>query len=363
MKHIIVLTLALLTALGVWSNNAVVIGSDDNEIIAGATVISGCGMILGVTDDNGRLPGINDKDYPLIIRSLGYKELTVTAQGDTIWMASENYSLPEVSVVSGERPITRVISYVREYSTGATSTDTIQMFSEYMVQSFHVTKEKVKGYKKGDRKIKPLSTRQYARYANAKCDSVFIPDRNEDPYYLLSFAKLISEVPGSYNEPKTIRNGAISDTIAGKYGPKLIVTKARDCYTVRKDALADFQGHKYSPWILKMLGASMDITQLSQTLVFAPNEKGEYSVLDFISGAYNSHIMAKGKWLRKIFSAKEEVEMDCYVELYPVSVTFHTVSEYKELREDNSEIPFAIMEKIPPTLPSATSIINRVSNL
>lgn len=278
-------------------------------------------------------------------------------------MASENYSLPEVSVVSGERPITRVISYVREYSTGATSTDTIQMFSEYIVQSFHVSKEKVKGYKKGDRKITPLNTRQYARYANAKCDSVFIPDKNEDPYYLLSFAKLISEVPGSYNEPKKIRNGATSDTIAGKYGPKMIVTKNRECCTVRKDALADFQGHKYSPWILKMLGASMDITQLSQTLGFAPNETGEYSVLDFISGAYNSHIMAKGKWLRKIFSAKEEVEMDCYVELYPVSVTFHTVSEYKELREDNSEIPFAIMEKIPPTLPSATSIINRVSNL
>lgn len=162
---------------------------------------------------------------------------------------------------------------------------------------------------------------------------------------------------------KKIRDGASSDTIAGKYGPKLIVTKNRECCTVRKDALADFQGHKYSPWILKMLGASMDITQLSQTLGFAPNETGEYSVLDFISGAYNSHIMAKGKWLRKIFSAKEEVEMDCYVELYPVSVSFHTVSEYKELREDKSEIPFAIMEKIPPTLPSATSIINRVSNL
>lgn len=357
------MTLTLLTTVGGWSKNAVVIGSDDNEIIAGATVISGSGMILGVTDDNGCLPHVSSKDYPLIIRSLGYKEQTVTAQGDTIWMASENYSLPEVSVVSGERPITRVISYVREYSTGATSTDTIQMFSEYMVQSFHITGKKVKGYKKGDRKIKPLSTRQYARYANAKCDSVFIPDKNEEPFYLLSFAKLISEVPGSYNEPTKIRNGAYSDTIAGKYGPKLIVAKNKDCYTVRKDALADFQGHRFSPWILKILGASMDITQLSQTLGFVPNDSGKYTVLDFISGAYNSHIQAKGKWLRKMFGAKEEVEMDCYVELYPVSVTFHTVSEYKELREDKSELPFAIMENIPPTLPSATSIINRVSNL
>lgn len=227
------MALTLLTAIGVWGKNTIAIGSDDNEIIAGATVISGNGMILGVTDDNGRLPQVSGKDYPLIIRSLGYKEQTVTAQSDTIWMASENYSLPEVSVVSGERPITRVISYVREYSTGATSTDTIQMFSEYMVQSFHVTKEKVKGYKKGDRKIKTLSTRQYARYANAKCDSVFIPDKNEDPYYLLSFAKLISEVPGSYNEPKKIRDGASSDTIAGKYVPK------NDCYQE--------QGVLYSP--------------------------------------------------------------------------------------------------------------------
>lgn len=63
-------------------------------------------------------------------------------------MASENYSLPEVSVVSGERPITRVVSYVREYSTGATSTDTIQMFSEYMVQSFHITGKKSRGIRR-----------------------------------------------------------------------------------------------------------------------------------------------------------------------------------------------------------------------
>ena len=50
------MTLTLLTTVGGWSKNAVVIGSDDNEIIAGATVISGSGMILGVTDDNGCLP-------------------------------------------------------------------------------------------------------------------------------------------------------------------------------------------------------------------------------------------------------------------------------------------------------------------
>lgn len=363
MKHVIAMTFVLLAATAGWSKNTIVIGADDKEIIARATVISNNGMILGVTDDNGHLPEISDKDYPIIIRSIGYKEQSVAEPSDTIWMATENYNLPEILVVSGERPITRVVSYVREYCTGATSTDTVQMFSEYMVQSFHITQDKVKGYKKGDRRIKPLSKRQYARYANANCDSVLIPGKDEEPFYMLSFAETISEVPASYKEPAKIRDGFPSDTIPGKYGPKYIVSKTKDRYMVCKDALADYEGHRYSPWVLKMIGASMDITQVSRILFFVPNERGKYSVLDFISGAYNSHIVAKGKWLKKIFKAKEEVDMDCYVELYPVSVTFHTVSEYKELKSDKSEMPFTVNDQIPPIPPSVTSIINRLSEI
>lgn len=353
-------TLALLTAVGVWSKNTVVVGTDDNEIVARATVISRNGMILGVTDDKGRLPAVAEKDYPIVIRSLGYKEQAVAEPADTVRLAMESYNLPEIAVVGDERPVMRVICYVREYSSAATPSDTIQMYSEYMAESFIPVKEKVKGYKNGDQRIRVLNKRQYARHADAQGDSVFVPGKDEDPYYYLAFAEMISEVPSKYSETSRIKGGATADTVAGKYGPKFIFSKGNDRYIVHKDALADYAGHKYSPSVLKLLGVTMDITQLSRTLAFASNEQEKYTAVDFISGSYNTHVVGRGKWLKKVFKAEASVDLDCYVELCPIDVTFLTVDEYKDLRKEKKELPFPALENIPAALPSAKSIVDRV---
>ena len=40
--------------------------------------------------------------------------------------------------------------YVREYSSGVTEKDTMQLFGEYMIVYYYPLKKKVKGYKKSD---------------------------------------------------------------------------------------------------------------------------------------------------------------------------------------------------------------------
>ena len=142
----------------------VVDGSDGSPVI-GATVFSSSGLILGATDADGNTPDVNEGSYPLTIHSLGYKEGIAATPGDTLMMDAAAYDLPPVTVMPGERPITRVVCYVREYSTGATDRDTLKMYSEYMVESYHIDEgTKVKGYHKYDFVPKTRTERRFCAY-------------------------------------------------------------------------------------------------------------------------------------------------------------------------------------------------------
>lgn len=347
-------------SLGASAGNVVVVDSVDSAPLSGATVIAQTGMIAGITDGDGRI-AVNEKDWPLTVRSLGYSSVTIDERTDTLRLAPAAYALPEVVVSPGERPITRVICYAREYCSGATSTDTMQMYSEYMIECFGAD-GKVKGYKKGDSRPTTRNVRRYARRVNSEgLDSVARPRSGDDETFL-SFMDCVVDVPMyAIEESEAIRNGALADTVQGKYCPKFIYRKTDNLYLKTTDLLSDYKGHKWSPFLFKLFGLTMDINNANFSLAYKANNSGKYGIGDLVYGTYGISILGRGKWIKKMFRSKDSVDMDCYVEVYPVDIEYCTVEEYKEMRNDSYRIvEFQKPLNLQPLPPSVQALIDKV---
>ncbi|MDE5633812.1 MAG: hypothetical protein K2I51_03990, partial [Muribaculaceae bacterium] len=89
----LILSAALSQAKGL-----IVVGRDDGMTVAGATLLSATGHILGITDKNGAVTLPDNAVYPLTVRSMGYEVVTVAAPRDTVVLNVMDYALPEVSV-------------------------------------------------------------------------------------------------------------------------------------------------------------------------------------------------------------------------------------------------------------------------
>lgn len=330
--------------------------------VVGASVISSQGIIMGVTDVNGGIK-LADKDFPVSVRSIGYESATADNHTDTLFMAPATYAISEVTVSPASRPITRVVTYAREYCTGATPSDTMQMYGEYMLEYFFAD-GKVKGFKKSDTSARELNRRCYGRLANsAGLDSLLRPNP-EDDISSLSFMKIISLVPGGEKKaPETFMQGATTDTVQGKFYPKVAFRKFNDFFTVDHDALADYKDHHWEPWFFKMFGLTMDLTTVKCREAYRYSDSGKYTIREFLYGTCNLHIIAKGKLFKKIMRVKDAMEIDSYIEEYPVSIEYLTPEEYKELRnEKNRSQEFVMPANTLPLAPAIQTLIDPINH-
>lgn len=359
-KYITFLVLSVLSIFCAVAKRVAVVDAADLSPVVGATVFSSSGLILGVTDADGMTPDTPASSFPLNVRSLSYKEGIADMSVDTLEMVVDTYTLPEVTVVPGERPVVKVISYVREYATGATDRDTIKMFSEYMIETYNVA-EKVKGYRSYDAVPKIKAVKRYAQYVGSENrDSVASPEDDE----FISFMTELVMIPVSdISETDAMVNGAVVDTVMGKYSWASIYRKSDGIFTVTADALSNHKNHQYSPNIFKLIGFTMDMREMSLSYVYKANDRGSYSVHDLIYGVSSSNVLGRGKWIKKAFNTKNPVEMDCYLELYPVEINYLTVDEYKELRADRTKMEFRKPDNLQPLLPSVKRLIDRVNSL
>lgn len=354
------LALGLIVAVAsiVCGRTYTVIDSLDGAPIIGATVIGHSGIIKGVTDNDGRI-SINDNDVPITIRSLGYDPIVASPSNDTINMVSAAYDLKEVVVTPADRPIKRVLCFARDYSTGVTDTDTMQYYCEYMAEAF-VVDGKVKGYRKSDAKPSAKSYRRYARIAKEGRDSIFQPKHGDD-ITVLSWFDFMAFLPDEKIEvSEALRNGAEADTVPGKYGPKFIFRKKNGVFSKTADVLSDHKNRVWSPFLFKLLGLTIDITAGNWTLSFADSGEKSFGIYEFLGGAYNIHIVGRGKWLKKVFNTKDPVHMDAYLEIYPVEITNLTVDEYKEIRDELAPIPFQYPDNLHPISPAVDSLVRRI---
>lgn len=359
-KYIAFLVLSVLSVSGVMAKRVAVVDAVDASPLVGATVFSSSGLILGTTDVDGFTPDVSASLFPLNVRSLGYKESVASVMSDTLKMIADTYTLPEVTVVPGDRPITRVIYYAREYDTGATDRDTLKLFSEYMIDTYNVEKNaKVKGYRRYDSIPKLKAVKRYAHYTGADgCDSVASP---EDADYISNIRMLFS-ADVDMDEPEAILNGAVTDTIMGKYSWNAVAKKSGGLFTVTADALSNYKNHKYSPNFMKLLGLTTDFRELSLSFVYNANDRGKYNIHDLIYRVTSANLLCRGKWIKKEFKTKNPVEMNSYVELYPIVINYLTVEEYMELRDDKTKMEFREPDNLQPLLPAVERIIKRVNS-
>lgn len=333
-----------------------VIGSDDGLPVVGATLLSGSGHIVGSTDNRGMVNLPDAGGYPHSLRSMGYEVMTIAEPVDTVVLKVVEYTLPELSVVAAERPIRRILWYAREYSTGATGRDTMQLYSEYMLESF-VVDRKVKGYHSSDAKLKTKSTRRYARIAGAEhADSIFMPREGEE-ITLLAWGSEFCKLPeGKTPETAAIRGGAAVDSIAGKYSTEKLLLKSGNRFTEVTDRLSDHKNHSWSPTIFKLLGMTIDINRYSTTLCFMPNDRAEYDIYDLLYSSVSLDFTARGKIFKWLFRSNEPLRMNTSIELYPVDITTHSIDEYKELRKDKTALDFQFPETVLPEIPAAGTL-------
>ena len=360
MKYsVAVLALALLACPLRAQNTITFVDGSDRTPVAGATVVDRSGVIAGMTDAAGTLAGLHPEQYPLSVRSLGYEAATVTAHTDTVALAPAVIELAEVAVSTAERPVRRVVCFAREYCTGATGTDTMQMYSEYMLEMF-CTDGKVKGYSKYDRTARIKAARRYSRHVGEDRDSVARPKHGDDET-MLSFVGLLVSVPeDDVNETEAIAAGAAADTVQGKYCPATIYRRTPELLIVSSDKLSNQKDHKMSPAIFKLFGLSMEMREFATADAFALNDSRTYGIADYVYGTASMNILGTGKWIKKAFRSKVPVDIRCYVELYPVDITNISVDEYKELRKDRGPLRFSTPHNLLPQLPSAQALIERV---
>lgn len=361
MGKIIITLLAMLISVTASADRQVcIVDINDSSPIAGATVIGKSGMILGQTNDVGQIGLDADKEFPITIRCIGYDPLTITEAIDSVGLTPAAFKLNEVVVSPKERPIMRVLCFAREYCSGITGSDTLQMYTEHMAEAF-VTDGKVKGYHKYDATPWPKATKRYARFANTGgLDSVARPKSDDDVTFLSWFTNMAFLPALKESLPEAICNGAEVDSLMGKYTNKYTYKKKNGLYTVKCDMLADYKNHKWSPFFFKLIGFTTDIRDGYWSHSFSVGDSTSYGLYDFVCGTYSIHMIGKGKWLKKLFGTKYPIEMDCYVELYPVSFEHCSVEEYKEMKDDFSRLDFVYPDNLQPLSPAIQNLVDRI---
>ncbi len=339
------------------------VDDDDSMPVSGATVMSGSGVILGVTDADGQIKVNDTTDFPLSLRSLGYKATSVVSMCDTVRLSPETYRLSEVSVNPADRPITRVLCYAREYSSGTAGRDTMQMYCESMTECF-VTVGKVKGYDKTDSRLRYRALKRYARFVDPSGRDSVVSPTHDDDVSALSFLEMIGYIPvNELTLTDDIKDKEMVAVTQGKFFPSVIYRKDKNIFSVTCDHLANYKDHKFSPLFLKIFGLTLEMNQMQSSVAYSLNDSGRYGLSDFIFETSNIHAVAKGKLFKKIFHTKDPVEIDCYIELYPVEIQYLTIEEYKEMKNDKSRIDFQEPRNIQPLIPAMESLVEKVGKI
>lgn len=339
-----------------------VVSATANEPVAGAVVMDNGGAIVGFTDDDGSIDIADGVAYPVAVRCLGFEAVNLDAFAPTVTMTPVLYPLSEVTVKPGERPIRRIVTYVREYSICGTDRDTTQGYYEYMAESFD-TERKVKGYQKSDARARMANYRGYSHTVNPATglDSVARPKRDDgDGLFELISMVASASVKGGTIVPELI-NGGSRHAVMGKYYPKRIFRRSGQLYTITDDILADSKNHTMSPGVLKLLGMTLDITCGNFTTAFRPDAKGNYSLDEMIYKSINFEATLRGKWFKKAAKSKEPVKARTYIEVYPVAIEHLTVEEYQEARAERPHIPFKKPQGLLPLAPAVKALVDRVN--
>ncbi len=347
---LITILTTIITPLRSDAQRFVVADATERFPLGGASILTPGGAVSGITD----IEGVYREPFTLPIRVScpGYEEATVTAATDTVFLTPHNYQLSEVVIEPVDRPVMRLNCYVREYCTISFGTDTILMVGEYMAD-FFMTEKKVKGFSHGDTFPDITVRKRRKEHRNAAgLDSISKSGRDDE---FLSWAPLFTLNPQKFTVTDSLAAG-VPEIKQGKYGPLSATRLSDDRLVIETDALANKKDHHYSPWFLKLIGFTIDATQMHGRSIYLVNERGEYGPATLQMSSKTIEMTINSKWVKRELHTKEPVKSYSIVEIYPVGIEYLTPEEAKEARENPSQTEIVR----PPMAPAFVPEIQRV---
>lgn len=343
--------------------NPVVVDSDTGEPLAGASVFDSRGVMLGVSSADGKVPFSSRDAYPLTIRYMGFKELTVDNPLDSIVRMKENfYRLPEVVVNAADRQVLHLLAYVREYSTLTTYTDTVTLYRDKWVD-FMIPRKK-KGKFTGWKLPRILSVNSYYHFSDDNgLDSV--SDRFNQHFSWTDWIGVIDRVP----VPRAIQDNPFGvDTVFGKYSPTETWQRNGDNITLDVNVLADTISRRWMPGMSWFFKSHIDFESVKIRYKFTDGVVADHlsaSGLDAISVNIESN--GRGRDMFRFNRRDEPFYVSTYAEIYLADKEYLSVKDAKKWENYTSDpIDFSALplpDGVPPLQPSTQQLIARVGNI
>lgn len=327
-----------------------------------ASITDRVGNVVGMTDKSGVIPELQKGSYPVTFNYMGYVSLQIQKPAeDDVKMIQQEYELPEIVISPGARPLLHLKGYMREVTSVLSSSDSVTLFKESVVDFLiPVGKTKVKGWKKA----RELASKTYVRMSNSSgLDCV----GSNHEYEFMLWGNRKSLIPSAAKIPDKIKGTDVAcDMVMGKYYPKIIWWKNGDVIRWYGDALANEKNHITSPWALKLFGLTTYVTEISENYVFDTPDGDYIRPTDLRQVYVTIDMLAKGKLFKTTFDSSSPVNVRTYMELYLTDREFLSEEEGKSLR---NEIPSIESSDIlaptnaNPLHPAIIRIVERVNSL
>lgn len=337
-----------------------VVDAETQTPVAAASIFDASGNMVGFTWSDGIFSEVPETAYPITLRCMGYEPLVIERPEEKTWqMTPKIYELEEVVAMPVKRNILKQTFYMREYFSVCNEKDTVTFFMEHMGHRFIPTSKDVKFDE--DSSLRILVTRQYGHYQVSGKDSVVADPEEKFPisFNALFLCDETVKAPESFKE-----NGSAVKHYeeAGKSGLSLIQKQNALTFTTIADVLADRKGHKFSPWILKALGFSMEFNQLYTTQTYRANDEGIYLPQDLLEASSVMKALGKGKFLRKALKSEKPVIIRSMTEMYRVGYEYLTEEEVLEAcRNKPTNVEFVIPSTVPPLNEATRRLVERAN--
>ena len=360
MKRVYILIIAILLFYTSVDAQKRVVDAVSQLPVAAASIFDAAGNMVGFTWNDGEFSEVPESAYPITVRCMGYEKLVIERPENKTWeMTPMAYELEEVVIVPVKRNVMKQTFYVREYFSMSSETDTVTFFSEHMADRFVPTSKDAKF--SGDSKFRILESRQYAHYQLFGQDSITTDPETLFPSMATIFEPIDKEIvaPESFKEQESVTKLYEE---SGKSGMELIVKQNDRTFSISVDALADTKEHKISPWPLKLLGFTMEITQGYVTQAYRVNEKGVYLPKDLLESSFVIQADGRGKYLRKVLKSDKPIVIRCMVEMYVVDRDYLSKEEAKdEYKNKPTNVKFVIPSTVPPLNEATRRLVERAN--
>lgn len=340
---------------------AVVVDAATGEPVSGASVFDRRGVMLGVCKSDGTLPFAPMDAYPLTVRCIGFREASVASRVDSVIRMKElSRELPEV-VVEAHNRVLHVLSYVREYSTLSTYTDTVTLFREKWVD--YMIPDGKTGRFKGWQLPRILSAKSYYRFSDGSgTDSV--SDRFNQHFSWADWIGLVDREPVP---PRIASSVNVTDTVFGKVTPAEIWRKNSDDITLDVDVLADTVSRRWMPGMSLFFRNNVDFERVNIRYRFS-NIMSDCILARDVSGiSYSIESRGRGRSMFRFNRRDEPFFVTTYAEVYMADREYVTIKEAKRIeRSSLGEIDFSSMplpSDVPELQPDVARLVARVENI